>query len=306
MQRFILIRVGYSLMALWVISVVIFGLIRISGSPVDALLPTDATAQDQARLEEYWGVNEPLHEQYLKYIGNILRGNFGESFKWKGMTTRDLILQRIPATAQLAGFALLISVVIALPIGVLAAVKKDAFVDHGARIIALLGQSLPSFWLGIVLIWIFAVILGWLPTSGRGGVKHIVLPAIALGWFQVSALMRLIRSSMLDVLDSEYVKLARIKGLPEWKVVWKHCLRNAIIAPLTYFGIISAALLTGSVVVETVFAWPGLGLLALEAVLGRDYAVVQTLILLFASIYILANLAVDILYAYLNPRIRYT
>ena len=306
MQRFILIRAGYSLLALWVISVIIFSLIRVSGSPVDALLPTDATVQDRLRLEKYWGVGQPLHQQYFQYVANIFRGNFGESFKWKGLTTRDLILERIPATAQLAGVALLISVAIALPVGVLAAVKKDAVLDHGARVIALLGQSLPSFWLAIILIWIFAVIMGVLPTSGRGGVKHLILPAISLGLFQVAALMRLIRSSMLEVLDSEYVKLARIKGLPEWKVVWKHCLRNAAIAPLTYFGVVSAALLTGSVVVETVFAWPGLGLLALEAVRARDYAVVQTVILLFATIYIACNLAVDIMYAYLNPRIRYT
>jgi peptide/nickel transport system permease protein len=169
---------------------------------------------------------------------------------------------------------------------------------------ALLGQSLPTFWLGIVLMWIFAVLLDWLPASGRGVVQHLILPAIALGWFQVAAIMRLVRSSMLDVLDSEFVKLARVKGISEGKVVWKHCLRNAGIAPLTYFAIIAGSLLTGSVVIETVFTWPGVGLLVVDAVRSRDFQVVQAVVILFAGIFILCNLLVDIMYAYLDPRIR--
>ena len=160
-------------------------------------------------------------------------------------------------------------------------------------------------WLGIVLIWVFAVMLGWLPSSGRGGLQHYILPAIALGWYQVAALMRLIRSSMLDVMDREYVKLARLKGVSPTMVVWKHCLRNAAIPPLTYFGVIAAVLLTGSVVTETVFSWPGIGLLAIDAVRYRDFPLVQTIVLLFAVTFILVNLIVDILYAYIDPRIRY-
>jgi peptide/nickel transport system permease protein len=216
-----------------------------------------------------------------------------------------LVGQRLPATLQLAGFALVVSLVIALPIGVLAAVMKGSSWDSAAKIIALLGQSLPAFWLGIVLMWIFAVHLGWFPTSGRGGIEYMVLPAITLGWFQVAAIMRLVRSSMLEVLDSEFVKLSRIKGLAEWKVVWKHCLRNASIAPLTFFAIIVGGLVTGAVVTESVFSWPGTGQLVVDAVRARDFQVVQAVVIVFAGIFILTNLLVDVLYAYLDPRIRY-
>jgi peptide/nickel transport system permease protein len=216
-----------------------------------------------------------------------------------------LVWQRLPATLQLAGFALLISFVLAVPIGVLAAVKKGTPWDSGAKLVALLGQSLPGFWLGIVLMWIFAVHLGWFPTSGRGGIQYMILPAITLGWFQVAAITRLVRSSMLEVLDSEFVKLTRIKGLSEWKVVWKHCLRNAAIAPLTFFAIIAGVLMTGSVITESVFSWPGTGLLVVDAVRARDFQVVQAVVIVFSGIFILTNFVVDILYAYLDPRIRY-
>ncbi len=306
MQRFILVRLFHSLIALWVISVVVFALIRVTGSPVDALMPGEGTQADRLALEEYWGLNEPIIEQYLDYMGNMFRGDLGESFKWRGTSTRGLIAERLPATAQLAGLSVLISLVIAVPLGVLTARNRDGVFDRGGKGFAMLGQALPPFWLGIILIWILAVKLGWLPTSGRGGLSHIILPAITLGWFQVAAIMRLVRSSMLDVLDSEYVKLARIKGLPEWKVVWKHCLRNAAVAPLTYFGVITSALLVGSITTETVFSWPGMGQLILGAALGRDFAVVQAVVMLFAGFYIVGNLIVDILYAYLDPRIRYT
>ena len=305
MQRFILLRMIQMVVALFVISIIVFGLIRMTGSPVDALLPDEAEQEDIERAEKYWGIDQPLPVQYITWIKRLFTGSFGQSYKWQGTSTKELIVDRFPATLQLAGAAVVIAAALALPIGVFSAVKRDTFLDYGGKIIALLGQSLPSFWLGIVMIWIFAVMLGWLPTSGRGGVDHIILPAIALGAYQVAALMRLVRSSMLDVLDSEYVKLARIKGLPEWKVIWKHCLRNAAIAPLTYFAFIGAAMLTGSVITETVFAWPGLGLLAIEAVRAKDYEVIQTLIMLFAAFYISCNLFADILYAYLDPRIRY-
>ena len=306
MQRFILVRTFHSLIALWVISIIVFALIRASGSPADALLDSEwMSAEQMEAMEEYWGVNDPLLDQYFSYLGKIVTGNFGESFTHQGYTVRELIANRFPNTLPLAGIAMLLSVVMAVPIGVLSALKKDTPTDFGGKIVALLGQSLPSFWTGIVLIWIFAVKLGWVPTSGKGGIDHMILPGITLGWFSVAALMRLVRSSMLENLDSEYVKLARIKGIREWKVVWKHCLRNAAIAPLTYFGVFSAAILTGSIITETVFAWPGMGALILQGVRDRDYAVVQTVTLFFAFMFIGANLLVDILYAYLDPRIRY-
>ena len=234
-----------------------------------------------------------------------MQGNLGDSLKWRGYTALEVVMERLPATIQLGGFAVLISTIIAIPIGVLAGVYKDTPFDSAGKLVALLGQAMPNFWLGIVLIWIFAVKLGWFPTSGRGGFSHMVLPAIAMGWFQVAALMRLTRSAMLEVLDSEYIKLARIKGVPEWRVIWVHALRNAAIVPLTYFGVIAGVILTGSVVIETVFAWPGTGQLAIEAIRGRDYPVIQAVVLTFASVFILANLIVDTLYAYVDPRIRY-
>jgi len=305
MQRYIMIRILQALLALWVTSLIVFSLARITGNPMDAMLPMEADAEEYARMEKHWGLDKPLHTQYLVFIKNAVRGDFGKSWKWQGYTAMGLVLERLPATLELGGAALAISVVLALPIGVLSAVMKDTPIDSVGKIIALLGQSLPSFWLGIVLMWIFAVMLGWLPTSGRGGIERLILPAISLGWFQVAVIMRLVRSSMLDVLDSEFVKLTRIKGLSEWKVVWKHCLRNAAIVPLTYFAINAGVLLTGSVVIESVFAWPGTGLLAVDAVRARDFQVVQAVVIVFSAVFLCANLVVDILYAYLDPRIRY-
>jgi peptide/nickel transport system permease protein len=305
MQRYIFIRLGHAVLALLAISIIIFGLTRITGNPVDVLLPEEATAEEIAMAEEVWGLDKPLHLQYVTYLGNIFQGNMGYSIKWPGQNSADLIISRLPATLQLAAFSLVVAAVVALPIGVLVAVKKDTGIDYIGKIVALLGQSLPSFWLGLMLMWVFAVMLGWLPTSGRGTFQHMILPGVALGYLPVAAVMRLTRSSMLEVLDSEYVKLARIKGLQEWKVIGKHCLRNAAIGPLTFFGLMLGSFMTGSVVIETVFTWPGVGLLAIDAVRARDFPVIQTIVLFFAIIYVATNLLVDVLYAYLDPRIRY-
>ena len=305
MQRYIARRALQSLLAIWVMSLIVFSLARISGNPLDVMLPLEAGPEDYERVSKHWGLDQLLSTQYFIFLSRAVRGDFGSSWKWHGQSAMGLVWQRLPATLELAGFALAISVLIALPICVLAAVMKDTAWDSVAKIIALLGQSLPAFWLGIVLMWIFAVHLGWLPTSGRGGIQYMILPAITLGWFQVAAIMRLVRSSMLDVLDSEFVKLTRIKGLAEWKVVWKHCLRNAAIAPLTFFAIIAGVLMTGAVVTESVFSWPGTGLLVVDAVRARDFQVVQAVVIVFVVIYTLTNLLVDILYAYLDPRIRY-
>ena len=236
MQRYIIFRVGQSILALLVLTVVVFALARISGDPLDVLLPLEATVDDAARVRAAWGLDRPVHIQYFTFLGNALTGDFGDSLRIRGRTAISLVLERLPNTAALAAVALVVATVIAIPMGVLSAVKKDTVFDYVGKIIALFGQSFPAFWLGLMMMWIFAVQLGWFPVSGKEhGALSYVLPAIAIGWFQVAALMRLVRSSMLDVLDSEYVKLARIKGIPEWKVIWKHCLRNAAIAPFTYF-----------------------------------------------------------------------
>jgi peptide/nickel transport system permease protein len=303
-QRYLIQRVLQGAATLLVISLIVFCLARLTGHPLHAILPEEATKEDFAAAAAHWGLDRPLPVQYLTFVGNALRGDLGVSIRLR-QPALDLVIERLPATLSLAGVAIFVSLLIAVPIGVLSAVKRDSALDYGGKTIALLGQSMPSFWLGIVLIWIFAVGLGWLPASGRGDWTHYVLPAVALGWYQVAAVMRLVRSSMLDVLDSEYVKLARIKGVAEPSVVWKHCLRNAAIPPLTYIGFIVAVLLTGSVVIETVFSWPGVGLLAIDAVRYRDFPVVQTVVLLYAAKFVLINLVVDVAYVYVDPRIRY-
>jgi peptide/nickel transport system permease protein len=306
MQRYIAIRILQSIIALLVLTVIVFSLARIAGDPLDVLLPLEATVEDAERVRAAWGLDRPLYIQYFKFLGNALTGDFGESIKHRDQQAIDLVFDRLPNTAMLAGLALVVATAIAIPIGVLSAVKKDTVFDYIGKLIALTGQSLPAFWLGLVLMWIFAVKLGLVPTSGKSGIDSFILPTIAIGWFQVAALMRLVRSSMLDVLDSEYVKLARIKGLPEHKVVWKHCLRNAAIAPFTYFALILGSLMVGSVSIEFVFAWPGVGLLAVDSTIARDFPVIQAVVIVFCVVYITANLLVDIGYAYVDPRIRYT
>ena len=304
MQRYVIMRVGWAIIALWAVSILVFGLARITGSPTDTLLSFEATDEQRELMEAYWGLDKSLPEQYGVFIGNIFKGDLGDSFKWRQPVT-DLVRDRFPNTIILAVLAVVLATLIAVPLGVLSAVHRNTIFDTLGKSIALLGQSAPPFWLGLMLMWIFAVRLDLVPTTGKGGPSSFVLPTIALGLFWVAAMMRLIRSAMLDVLDSEYVQLARIKGLTESKVIWKHVLRNAGIAPLTYFGIILGSLLVGSVTVETVFAWPGLGYLVFEAVISRDYPLVQAVVLIFSVLFIAVNLFVDILYAYLDPRIRY-
>ena len=305
MQRYILIRLVQALFVFFLVSIIVFGLTRASGNPVNLMVSIDATPQDRERLTAFWGLDKPLHIQYGKFLGNALKGDFGQSLKWPSETAMGIVISRIPASIHLAGPAMGLAVILALILGVSSAVKKDSPIDVTSKIFGLVGQSAPAFWIGIMSIWIFAVELNWFPTSGRGGFKHMALPVITLGWFQVAALMRLTRSSMLESLDSEYVKLARIKGLSERKVVWKHCLRNAAISPLTYVGIIAGTMVLGSVIVETVFSWPGIGMLTVEAVVARDFQVVQAATIFYSLVIVVVNLVVDILYAYVDPRIRY-
>lgn len=311
MERYITIRLAHSILVLFAVSIIVFGLARLSGNPLDVLLPEDAGPEDVARMKEKWGLERPLHTQYLVFLKNVGRGDFGKSMQFKTRDSLELVLGRFPATLLLAGLGMAISAAIAVPVGVLSAVKKDTLPDYAAKIFALLGQSAPSFWVGIMLMWLFAVNLGWLPTSGKGEpgwnrLVHVLLPAMAIGWYQVAALMRLVRSSMLEVLDSEYIKLARVKGLSELRVIWKHALRNAAITPVTFFGLLMAQLVTGAVVTETVFSYPGVGLLMVDAVRFRDYQLMQTIIIIFGLIFVFINLLVDIVYAYIDPRIAYS
>jgi peptide/nickel transport system permease protein len=306
MQRYIIIRFLQGVLALWLVTIIVFGIARGTGDPSDIFLGIDAMQDQRDAARERWGLNKPLYEQYGIFLGNALRGDLGQSLKFPEMGAAGAVFSRLPATLYLAGVSLALAVVVGIPLGVLSAVKRDTIFDSSSKVIALLGQSVPNFWLGLMMMWLFAVQLGWLPTSGKGGFTHLIMPAITLGSFQVAAITRLIRSSMLETLDSEYVKLARIKGISERKVIWKHCLRNAALTPLTYFGVIAAITLTGSVTTETVFSWPGTGLLAFQSVVSRDFELIQALVLVFAALFILSSFIVDIVYAYLDPRIRYT
>jgi len=305
MQRYIIIRFGQGIIALWLVTVIVFGISRGTGDPSSIFLGIDARQEDREAARVRWGLDKPIVQQYGIFIGKALRGDLGQSLKFPELGAAGVVFKRLPATLYLAGVSLVLAIGIGVPLGVLSAVRRDTIFDTSSKVLALLGQSVPNFWLGLMMMWLFAVQLGWLPTSGQGGWKHIIMPAITLGSFQIAAITRLVRSSMLETLDSEYVKLARIKGISERKVIWKHCLRNAGLTPLTYFGVIAAITMTGSVTTETVFAWPGTGLLAFQSVVSRDFELIQALVLVFSALFILSSFFVDILYAYLDPRIRY-
>jgi peptide/nickel transport system permease protein len=304
MHKYIVRRFFQSLLALLVLSMVIFLMSRLTGDPTLLMLPDDATHEDIVQLRHALGLDRPLPVQYWVFIRKAVQGDFGRSIKGQ-MPVIDMIKERLPNSIKLAAVALGIAVLMAFPLGVMAAVKKDTAFDRLANIVAVLGQSLPQFWVGIVLIQIFAVRLRWLPVAGVGSFSHYVLPAFTLGWFVVAGMMRLLRSSMLDVLGSEFVKLARIKGLPARTVIWKHALRNALIPVLTFGAIYLAILVTGAILVETVFAWPGVGQLIYQGIVFRDFPVVQAVVLLTAGIVTAVNLLVDIAYAYIDPRIRF-
>lgn len=304
MARFILIRIIQALITLIVISMVVFALARASGDPLMLLAPPMATLEDIEVMRHQLGLDKSIPEQYWIFLKNLSHGELGESIRNRQAVSK-LILERLPNTVTLGLSAILLGITVSLILGVTAAYKFGTWVDSGVKLLAILGQALPSFWLAIVAISIFAVWLHWLPTSGIGSIANYVLPVLTLSFFMLPILTRLIRSSMLEVLDSEYIKLARIKGLAEKWVVWKHALRNAIIPLLTAAGITFGTIVTGAVVIETVFAWPGIGRLMADSVIGRDFPVVQSLVLLVAIVVLMVNLLVDILYAYVDPRIRY-
>jgi len=304
MARFIVIRILQAIITLIVISMVIFALARASGDPVMLMAPPMATLEDMEVIRHHLGLDKSLPEQYWIFLKNLSQGDLGESIRNRRAVT-TLIRERLPNTVTLSLSAIVLGITVSLIMGVTAACKFGTWVDSGVKFLAICGQALPSFWLAIVAIQIFAVLLHWLPTSGMGSPANYVLPVSTLSFFMLPILMRLIRSSMLEVLDSEYVKLARIKGLSERLVVWKHALRNAIIPLLTAAGITFGTIVTGAVVIETVFAWPGLGRLMAEAVMGRDFPVIQGTVLLVAVVVLLVNLLVDITYAWVDPRIRY-
>jgi peptide/nickel transport system permease protein len=285
-------------------SIIVFLLGRMTGDPVSLLLSEYATPQDRAALTRELGLDQPLSKQYWVFVSRAVQGDFGRSVSGDRQPAAQLIGERLPASLKLAGLALLISLALGIPLGVLAAAKRGTAMDSAARIFALLGQSVPVFWLGLVLMYCFSVQLGWLPTSGYGDWRHYVLPSVSMALFTVAAVTRLVRVSMIDALSSEYIKLARIKGVSEFQVVWKHALRNSLIPVLTYMGAFFATMITGAVVIEAVFSWPGIGRLAYESIMSRDFPVMQAVVLVMTAVFMVANLAVDIAYVWLDPRIR--
>jgi peptide/nickel transport system permease protein len=303
MSVYLLRRLAQSVLVLLGVSFVVFFILYLTGDPALVLLPPDATAEDIREFRARMGFNDPFIVQYGRFLGGALRGDFGQSVR-HGEPAFHLVLERLPATFELSGAALLIALTLAIPAGVISAVRRNSVTDYVATVVALLGQSMPTFWLGIMLILIFSVQFHVLPSSGRGGLEHLLLPALTLGLFTTARITRLTRSGMLEVLNQDYIRTARAKGVSGQPVVWKHAFKNAAIPIVTIVGIELGTLLGGSVITETIFAWPGVGRLSVQAIYNRDYPVVQAAVFLLASTFVLVNLVVDLLYTYLDPRIR--
>lgn len=297
-------RVAQTALILVGITVVVFWVIRLSGDPVLLMLPADASQQDIERLRQSLGFDQPVHVQLWRFMERVATGDFGKSLRFQEPAL-PLVLDRLPNTVLLALTALSISTLVAIPLGVLSAVRRNSSWDYAAMFVALLGQSMPIFWTGIMLITVFSVALDLFPSSGSGTFRHLVLPAVALGFFSTGRVTRLVRGGMLEVLGQDYVRTARAKGLAERGVVYRHALRNCLLPVITIVGLELGSTLGGAVVTEMVFAWPGVGRLIVSAIFARDYPLVQAAVFVVAAMFVLVNLAVDLLYAVVDPRVRY-
>jgi peptide/nickel transport system permease protein len=304
MLQYLFKRLWHTVYVIIGISVISFFFIHLSGDPVMLMLPADASNQEIEDLRQQLGFNDPIYVQYLRFAWQALRGEFGQSLYYK-IPAMQLILERLPASLELAVAAMLIALVVAVPIGIISAVRRGSLLDMGSMFGALFGLSMPHFWLGIMLIMIFSVKLGWLPTSGRGTLAHLIMPSVALGLSLMAMFARLTRSVMLEVLSLDYIRTARSKGLKERVVVAKHAFKNALIPLVTVAGMQFGFLLGGTVIIETVFAWPGVGRLVVQAIFNRDYPLVQAVVLVLAVIFVAVNFIVDMLYMYLDPQISY-
>ena len=303
MQQYIARRICYSFVSLFLLSLTIFLFVRLTGDPAALMTEPGASADEIAAIRIRFGLDQPLWIQYWHFIYSFAQGDLGQSFYYRTSVV-ELYFQRLPNSLLLAGAAMAFSLLIGIPSGILAAVNVGRLWDSAGKIFALLGLSLPSFWVALVMILFFSVYLGWLPSSGSGTFLHLLMPAFALGWYFAAAHMRLTRSSMLEVLGSEYVKLARLKGLPERLVIGKHAFKNALLPVITLAGINLVVMINVAVVVETVFAWPGIGRLLYEGITFRDFPIVQGVVVIGGAMIVMVNLVVDILYALIDPRIR--
>ena len=303
MRRYLLARLAQTVLVVFLSLTAVFGMVRLTGDPVLLFMPMDIQAKDVNEFRERLGFNDPLGVQYARFIGGAVRGNFGESLRYK-RDALGLVLERVPATLLLAGTALALTFVVAVPLGVLSAVRRDGLFDHAGTVATVLGQAVPGFWLGLMLIYVFAVQLRWLPTGGIGTLAHLVMPSIVLAAFYSARVARLTRSAVLEILNEEYILTARAKGLAESRVIGKHTLRNSAIPIVTLAGLEAGQLLGGAVITETIFAWPGLGRLTVQALLNRDFPVVLAAVSLTSVVYTMMNLVVDLLYGWLDPRVR--
>lgn len=308
MGRYIVRRLIEGAITLWLITLAVFFILRLGGgNPIEYMLPPEATQADIDKLTQAYGFDKPLLQQYWIFNQKLLRGDLGDALAWDKRPTVQVVWDRVPATVQLASAALLFAVTLGVTIGAIAAARPDSLFDRVGRVVAIAGQSMPVFWVGLLLILLFSVYLGWLPSAGgidRLGLKGIIMPALSLGFFLMASYMRIVRSTMLDVLESDYIKLVRAKGLPTRLVIWKHAFKNASIPVFTLFFVNFAALVSGAVVTETIFAWPGVGRLLVDSLIQRDYPTTQTVIFFAASFIVFVNIVVDIVYAWLDPRIR--
>ena len=302
MGTWLLKRIAYSLVTILAISIIVFALVRLSGDPVLLFLPQDASAEDIARMRRQLGFTDPVPTQYARFVSRALRGDLGFSLKHQEPAVA-VVARRIPATLELALASMALTLAVALPAGILSALTRNSWLDRAITTLMTLGQSMPSYWIGIMLVLVVSVQWQWLPPFGRGGLAHLVMPSVTLALFFTARIARLTRSGMLNVLRADYMRTARAKGLPGATVVLKHALRNAALPIVTVVGIEFGTLLGGTVITETIFAWPGLGRLAVEAIFSRDYPVVQTVVLLTSVAFVSINLLVDILYRWIDPRI---
>ena len=305
MGQFILRRTCYSIISLFILSLTIFLVVRLTGDPVTLMAEPGVRPEDLARIRAQWGLDRSWPVQYLSFVKNILTGELGKSFNYR-MPVSQLYFQRLPSSLELGLAATLISLLIGVPVGLVSAVRVNSWWDNLGKGVALLGLAIPNFWMGLVLILVFAVGLEWLPTSGKGDWRHLIMPAVALGWYFAASMLRLTRSSMLEVLRSEYIKLARLKGLPEYVVIAMHGFKNALVPVFTLAGINLVVMINAAVVIEVIFAWPGIGRLLFEGIFQRDFPLVQGVVVLAGVMIVVVNLIVDILYAYIDPRIRLT
>ncbi len=304
MVNYIIKRLFFSIFVLFGVATIVFFLVRMTGDPVAIMLSPDATQEQIEQLRASLGLDKPLLEQYLIYISDLLHLDFGRSLRYAD-SAFSLIMERLPKTLILAGSAMLISLFVSIPAGIIAALKKGSVFDQGIMALSMVGQSMPVFWVGILLILFFAVDLRWLPTGGYGTIRHLVMPAVALAFGLVPLVTRLLRSSLIEVLDTDYIRTARAKGFCSKAVIIRHALKNSLLPVITVVGLQMGALLGGSVVTESVFAWPGVGQMLVQAITNRDFPLVQAIIIMLSAAFVFINLAVDIIYVFVDPRIQY-